>query len=97
VSEPTTLEVPSSTLRDLVSVVTEEGLELESRVLAFAGEARQALRDFDNEALAAGLDDNALDRAAVRAGLGVLHALIERMRDGLAEVLDPAMAEEVAA
>jgi hypothetical protein len=76
-------ELPSSALCDRVAVLTEEGLELESRVLAFAAEARELVRAFDCE-VGPRLDGPALDRAAVRCGLGVLHALVERMAEALA-------------
>jgi hypothetical protein len=76
-------------------VLTEEGLELESRVLAFAREAGEVGRAFDAEAEA--LDDIALDRAAVRCGLGVLHALVERMSDALGDLSDPSCGDRAAA
>lgn len=79
-------ELPSSALSDRVAVLTEEGLELESRVLAFAAEACELARDFEGE-VGPHLDGSALDRAAVRCGLGVLHALVERMAEALAEPL----------
>lgn len=72
---------------DGIAVVTEEGLELEARLLAFARDAGEALGAFDAEVTALGLDDRSLDRAAVRCGVGVLHALVERMQEALACVL----------
>lgn len=89
-------ELPSSTLCDRVAVLTEEGLELESRVLAFAAEACKLARDFDGE-VGRHLDGAALDRAAVRCGLGVLHALVERMAEALAGALGGAWDAEEAA
>jgi hypothetical protein len=79
-------EVPSPGLCDRIAVLTEEGLELESRLLAFAAEARELVGDFDNEVEPLHLDAVRLDRAAVRCGLGVLRALVERMAEALAEV-----------
>ena len=72
---------------DGIAVVTEEGLELEARLLAFARDAAEALGAFDAEVTMLGLDDRGLDRAAVRCGVGVLHALVERMQEALACVL----------
>lgn len=72
---------------DGIAVVTEEGLELEARLLAFVRDAGEALGAFDAEVTALGLDDRGLDRAAVRCGIGVLHALVERMQEALACVL----------
>lgn len=83
-------------VRDGIAVVTEEGLELEARLLAFARDAGEALGAFDAEVTALGLDDRGLDRAAVRCGVGVLHALVERMQEALACVLG-ADDEELAA
>lgn len=93
-SEATSIEIPSTGLRDRVAVLTEEGLELESRVLAFACEAGDVARAFDAETEA--LDDIALDRAAVRCGLGVLHALVERMSEALGDI-DPSCGDRAAA
>jgi hypothetical protein len=95
VSEATSIEIPSTGLCDRVAALTEEGLELESRVLAFAREAFDVGRAFDAEAEA--LDDLALDRAAVRCGLGVLHALVERMSDALVDLADPSSGSRAAA
>lgn len=93
----TSLKVPSSEVCDCIGIITEEGLELEARVLAFAREAAEAAEAFDVEVASLGLDDNALDRAAVRCGLGVLHALTERMLEALASVTGISEVEEVAA
>ncbi len=89
-------ELPSSALYDRVAVLTEEGLELESRVLAFAAETCELARAFDME-VGPHLDGPALDRAAVRCGLGVLHALVERMAEALAGPLGGAWDAEEAA
>lgn len=89
-------ELPSSALCDRVGVLTEEGLELESRVLAFAAEACELAWDFDGE-VGPHLHGPALDRAAVRCGLGVLHALVERMVEALAGPLGGACDAEEAA
>lgn len=89
-------ELPSSALCHRVTVLTEEGLELESRVLAFATEACELARAFDGE-VGPNLDGPALDRAAVRCGLGVLHALVERMAEALAGPLGGAWDTEEAA
>lgn len=94
-SEAMSTEIPSTGLCDRVAVLTEEGLELESRVLAFAREAGEIGRAFDAEAEA--LVDLAIDRAVVRSGLGVLHALVERMADALADLADPLGGEGAAA
>ena len=96
-SNATSLKVPSSEVCDRIAVVTEEGLELEARILAFAREAAEAAEAFDVEVGSLGLDDNALDRAAIRCGLGVLHALTERMLEALASVTGISEVEEVAA
>lgn len=93
----TSLKVPSSEVCDRIAVVTEEGLELEARLLAFAREATEAADAFDAEVDALGLDDDALGRAAVRCGLGVLHALTERMVEALGSVTGASELEEVAA
>jgi hypothetical protein len=91
----TTTTAPSQALRDLVANVTDEGLELLRRVTAFAADVRQAGRDFDAEA--AELGHTAYQAAAVRAGLGVLHALAEQMADALAEANgDDALAADAA-
>jgi hypothetical protein len=95
VSEATSIEIPSTGLRDRLAVLTEEGLEVESRVLAFAREAGDAGRAFDAETEA--LDDIALDRAAVRCGLSVLHALIERMSDALGDLAEQSCGDRAAA
>jgi hypothetical protein len=95
VPEVTSIEIPSTGLRDRVAVLTEEGLELESRVLDFAREAGDVGYAFDAEAEA--LDDLALERAAVRCGLGVLHALVERMADALTDLAEPACDRRAAA
>lgn len=94
-SEATSIEIPSTGLRDRVAVLTEEGLELESRVLAFAREAGDVGRAFDAESEA--LDEIALDRAAVRCGLGVLHALVERMSDALGDLAERSCGDRAAA
>ena len=93
----TSLKTPSSEVCDRIAVVTEEGLELEARLVAFAREAAEAAQAFDAEVAAIGLDGTALDRAAVRCGLGVLHALAERMMEALGDIAGGAGAEEVAA
>ena len=94
-SETTSIEIPSTGLCDRVAVLTEEGLELESRVLAFAREAGDVGFAFHAEAEALG--DLALQRAAVRCGLGVLHALVERMADALTDLAEPACDRRAAA
>jgi hypothetical protein len=83
----TPIDAPSKEVRDRIAVVTEEGLELEARVLAFARDAGDAWRAFDADTAA--LDGDALDRAAVSSGLGVLHALVERMAEALCCLVAP--------
>jgi hypothetical protein len=83
----TPIDAPSTEVRDRIAVVTEEGLELEARVLAFARDAGEAWRAFDADTAA--LDGDALDRAAVSSGLGVLQALVERMAEALVCLLAP--------
>jgi hypothetical protein len=78
-----TTTVPSQALRDDVANVTEEGLELVRRVIAFAADTRRAERDFAAEA--ANVATCRHRTAAVRSGLGVLHALVVQMADALAE------------
>jgi hypothetical protein len=87
VSEVTSIEVPSPEVCDQLAIVTEDGLELEARVLAFARDAGEAWRAFDADT--ADLDGEALERAAIQAGLGVLHALIERMTVALGSLGSP--------
>lgn len=90
-------DLPSSALRDRVAVLTEEGLELESRVLAFAAEADELARQFGTEVGPLCLDDTSVNCAAVRGGLVVLHALVERMATGLTDALGGAWDIEAAA
>jgi hypothetical protein len=92
-----TTQLPSSALCDRIAVVTEEGLELESRTLAFAGVVREVLDAFATELEALSSDHTAADRAAVRGGLGVLRALVERMDEALGETLGPPFDAGVAA
>jgi hypothetical protein len=91
------LKVPSSEVCDRIAVVTEEGLELEARLLTFAREATEAAQAFDAEVEPLDLDGQELDRAAVRSGLGVVHALTERMMEALVGVVGGSEVEEVAA
>lgn len=91
----TALKLLSDEVRDRIAVVTEEGLELEARLLAFARDAGEALRAFDAEV--PHLDDRGVDRAGVRCGLVVLHAVVERMLDSLGRVVCPTWDEETAA
>ena len=83
----TATHAPSDEVCNGIAVVIEEGLELEARLLAFTRDAGEALRRFDSDVEGLGLDGRALERAAVRCGVGVLHALIERMQEALAELL----------
>ena len=83
----TATHAPSDEVCDGIAVVTEEGLELEARLLAFTRDAGEALRRFDSDVDGLGLDGRALERAAIRCGVGVLHALMERMQEALAELL----------
>lgn len=90
-------EVPSSGLCDLVANLTEAGLELERRLNAWAIEARERIRNLDSEAAASHLDATRLELAALRSGLGIVHALAERMLDSLGQVVCPTWDEETAA
>lgn len=90
-------EVPSSGLCDLVANLTEEGLELERRLHAWSTEAHECIRNLDAEAASSHLDAAALERARLRCGLGVVHALAERMLDSLGRVACPTWDEETAA
>jgi hypothetical protein len=92
-----TSEVPSSGLCDLVANLTEEGLELERRLHAWATEACERVRNLDAEAASSHLDAAELDRARLRSGLGVVHALAERMLDSLGRLACPTWDEETAA
>ena len=91
------LKLLSDEVCDRIAVVTEEGLELEARLLAFARDAAEALRAFDAEVAPLGLDEHGVDRAGVRCGLVVLHAVAERMLDSLGRVVCPTWDEETAA
>lgn len=80
-------ELPSSVLCDRVAVLTEEGLELESRMLAFAAEACELVRDFDDE-VGPHLEGLALDRAAIRCGEAV-RALHDDLRSTAQDAPEP--------
>jgi hypothetical protein len=60
-------KVPSAALVERLTVVTDGGRKLFSPFLAFAAEARHALRDFDAEVEAAGLDEEQLQEARAAA------------------------------
>ncbi|MDQ1439265.1 MAG: hypothetical protein QOK43_2894 [Acidimicrobiaceae bacterium] len=86
----TTHDAPSQALRDSIANATEEGLELERLLINFAGNVRQAGIDFDAEVSDLDDSDPRYQHAAVRSGLGVLHAMVEQMADILSEALgDP--------
>ena len=72
-------------------------MELERRLHSWATEADERIRNLDSEAAASHLDAARLDRAALRCGLGVVHALAERMLDSLGRVAYPTWDEETAA
>lgn len=80
-------EVPSKELCDLVANLTEEGLELVRRLLAFADDYRKASADFDLEVEGLDQDDERYQAAAVTSGLPVLHAMVEQMSTALCLVL----------
>jgi hypothetical protein len=80
-------EAPSQGLCDLVANLTEEGLELVRRVLAFTADYRRAGADFDVEVEALDPDDERYKSAAVRSGLPVLHAMVEQMGEAVCAAL----------
>jgi hypothetical protein len=67
-------KVPSPALADRLAAVTKDGSELLTPLMAFTAEARIALREFDTEVDAAGLDEEQLQEAA--APLGQLHEVV---------------------
>lgn len=80
-------EVPSKELCDLIANLTEEGLELVRRLIAFADDYRKASNDFDLEVEGLDQDDERYQAAAVRSGLPVLHATVEQMSEALCVVV----------
>lgn len=67
-------KVPSTALADRLAAVTKDGSDLLTPLMAFAAEARNALRDFDTEVDAAGLGEEQLQEAA--EPLGALHEVV---------------------
>ncbi|MDP9442094.1 MAG: hypothetical protein M3P34_07960 [Actinomycetota bacterium] len=80
-------KVPTAALCDLVANLTEEGLELVRRLLAFAADYREASATLDLEAAELDHDDERYQAAAVTAGLLVLHAMVEQMSTALSVAL----------
>jgi hypothetical protein len=85
--EHTTNGVPSQALRDHVATLTDEGVELLRRVVAFAAEAREVGADFDREVGAASLTEEQYQSAALLAGFGLLHSAAEQMAVALFEAI----------
>jgi hypothetical protein len=85
VSDLMALEVPSSTLRGRIAVATEEGVELEARLRAFAATAHEVLTDFDAEVDIGDLPG--LDLDDVVDPLVPLEQLIKDMADATSGLL----------
>lgn len=93
-------EVPSHELCDFVANLTEDGLELVRRLVAFVGDYHLATSQFDVELESLDQDDERYKSAASTSGLPVLHAMVEQMSNALMIALgisDEDLAEPAAA
>ncbi|MDQ1445373.1 MAG: hypothetical protein QOI20_1837 [Acidimicrobiaceae bacterium] len=95
--EHTTNGVPSQALRDHVATLTDEGVDLLRRVVAFAAEALDVGADFDREVDAATLTEGQYQAAALLAGFRLwslataaherLHGMTDEERAALLSML----------
>lgn len=85
-AQATTAEAPSHAVRRLIVQATDDGLELEKDVVAFATLARQAGQAFTEEVTPLRLPQRHYDLIAGACGLSDLLEMAYRMEQALAGV-----------
>lgn len=83
----TSISAPSEGLRETITALTVEGLDLAERLACFLSSVRLAERAFDAEVETLSDQDDHYQAAAIESGLGGVHAIEEHMLDMLLDIL----------
>jgi hypothetical protein len=87
VANATSTSAPSEGLRESITALAVEGLDLAQRLAGFLASVRAVEQAFDAEVRTLADEDDRYQAAASESGLGGVHALEEHMLDMLLDVL----------